>query len=499
MKTMLLLQKLSKYFLILLSLVSFSVLADETKWEVAIVFRGEGEDAQFQRDIDDNILELARLNPKSSVKIGIYRELNGKSYTYLPNGSGKKEINLSDILDRQDLKQIKISGTLKNHNSRDMDSFLKTFYKDQSSKKALIIYSHGKGADGLKGLSTADLTQSLALAPHLDLLWLDACFMANFEFLYELRQFSDYTISSEEAEFASGLPFQDLSLLSSSPTGKSAAVVLAKIYIESYSYLKNGRQRNYVVNTSATISVVENKKLEAIATSLKWVSSIVKKLKPELLDKLKKTLLRNASMDNRTLVDLGIFLIELRKLINHPETDKKLTVLIRQLNIEAVKKLKTNPRLHLEAPAPGSLMVYGFNNWIDGSEIDFNDNNALSTLVGITGFTDGPNQKKWPYKKIAGDKLIASPFAPGISVFNYYFLDAQGKLLSSAMSAARTHDVVESSADSESTPLVYSAYTQQLGVKAERYTGLNISMPGTTPSLDYFEMEFNRLADWLSL
>jgi hypothetical protein len=41
--------------------------------------------------------------------------------------------------------------------------------------------------------------------------------------------------------------------------------------------------------------------------------------------------------------------------------------------------------------------------------------------------------------------------------------------------------------------------TQQIGSKAERYTGLNITMPGAVPLMDYFELEFNQLAEWLSL
>lgn len=499
MKTMLLLQKLNKFLILLFILVSAGIAAAETKWEVAIVFRGEGEDEQFQKDIDENILELARINPQGLLKIGIYRESEGRSYSYLPGGLGKKEITLGDVLYRQDLNQIKIAGTLKKNARSELNSFLKSFYKEANSKKALIIYSHGKGADGLRGLSTADFKATLSSLPHLDMLWLDACYMANLEFLYEIKSFSDYTISSEEAEFSSGLPFWALSELSSYSSGKEASIALAKSFIESYSYLKNGKQRQYVTVSSATISIVENVKLDSLAQSLKSVSAYIKKLNPDQLQKLKKNLLNKASMDNKSLVDLGMLLIEVRKMNNIEAQDRSLTSLIRLLNVESVKKLKTSPRIHLENPSTQGFMVYGFNNWQDGTLAQVLENGVFERLIKHDGFVPGPHKSQWPYKQMKTAELVITPFAPGINVFNYYFLNADGKLIGPAMSVSRTHDIVESAADSTLSPLLYTAYTQQVGTLAERYTGLNISMPGSVPSMDYFELEFNRLAEWLNL
>lgn len=504
MKTMLLLKKLSKLLLILLCLVSVSVNATETKWEVAIVFRGdassEADIEQMQKDIDENILELARLMPQDSLKIGIYRELNGKSFSYFPEARGTKEISIGEILYRQDLNQVTIPGILKKYSTSELNGFLKTFYRNANAKKALIIYSHGEGSSGLRGLSTSDLKKTLSQIPHLDLLWLDACFMANMEFLYELRSFSDYTISSEEAEFTSGLPFQSLGLLPSSTSAKDASIALARNFIESYSYLKNGKQRNYVSVSSATISVIENKKLEVLAKSLKVVSGITKELSDDKKNKLNKTLAYKATMDDKSLIDLGTFLIELRKITPDKKNDEHLTRIIRLMNIESIKSLKTNPRIHIINPEAESRLVYGFNNWQDGSSEDTAENNLFDSIIVHEGYLLGPNKKEWPYKNIRSRKLIITPFAPGINVFNYYFLNAKnGTLLTPAQSFTRTHDIVESLADSASTPLIYTSYTQQVGSRAERYTGLNITMPGSVPSLDYFELEFNQLAQWLSL
>ena len=491
------LNNLFRLFLALFILVSAGVALAETKWEVAVVFRGAEPDEAFQKDIDDNILELARIQSSSQLKLGIYRETLNGSVVYLP-GTGTAKNSLGNLLYRQDLNSIVIPGSLKKYEQENLAPFLKSFFKSKDSKKALVIYSHGKGAQGLQGLSTRELKDTLTSSvPHLDVLWFDACFMANFEFLYELRTFSDYTLASEEAEFSSGLPFQTLSALPSFSSAKEASVALAKNFIESYSYLKNGQQRNYVSVSSATVSVVENKKLESVAAALKKVSSIFKSLNDKTKTELKNYLSRTASMDEKELVDLGRLLIELRKKTNN--ADAELTALIRLLNIESVKKLKTNPRLHISVPSPGAKIVYGFNNWTTGDEQDFGKTDLFRQLLKNDDFIAGPNKMNWPVKAIQADELVLSPFAPSLNTFNYYFLSSEGKLLTKALSATRTHDVVESPADTAASPLLYTAYTQQAGIKAERYTGFNIVLPGSVPSMDYFELEFNQLAQWLSL
>jgi hypothetical protein len=501
MKTMLLQKKLNNIFKLVLALfilVSASATLAETKWEVAVVFRGAENDEAFQKDIDDNILELARIAPSANLRLSIYRETLNGSYIFQPALAGAARYSLSDLLNRQDLKNIPVLGILKKFETENLNGFLKTFYKSKDSKKALIIYSHGKGADGLHQLSTKELKDSLVTsAPHLDLLWFDACFMANFEFLYELRNLSDYTLASEEAEFSSGLPFQTLASLPGFNSTKDAALSLAKNFVESYSYLLNGQQRNYVSVSSATISLTENAKLGNIAVGLKNASALLKTLDEKNKLELKNLLIKKASMDNKDLVDLGSFLIELRKKTKTADAD--LTKTIRLLNIESVKKLKTNPRLHIPVPANAEKMVFGYNNWMTGDEADLSNSDIFTTLIKNEGLIAGPNKSNWPYKKVQSNELLLSPFGPALNTFNYYFLSADGKLLSKALSASRTHDVVETTADSANTPLLYSAYTQQLGTRAERYTGYNIALPGSVPSMDYFELEFNQLAQWLSL
>ena len=206
-------------------------------------------------------------------------------------------------------------------------------------------------------------------------------------------------------------------------------------------------------------------------------------------------------MDERSLIDLGRMLIEIRLLTKDAASDKELTQLIRLLNIESVKKLKSNPRVRILAPEENARMVFGFNNWENGFQNEYNENPLFAGVLAAKTFTDGPNKNKWPVKSFENKSIILTPFAPGISSFDYYFLSANGKLISEAKSVTRTHDLVESGLVKKAPGafLVYTAYTQQLGSKAEKYTGVNITLFDTAPSMDYFEMEFNQKTKWLSL
>ena len=227
MKIMKLQRKLNRlFFIVLLFLVSANLSA-ETRWEVAAVFLGTNEDSEFQSDIEKNLLEISKVKQTPALTIKTYREIPGKTQP-----------------------RSKLSA------------FLKSAYKDSTSKKALIIYGHGSGPEGLKDMPAAEMkAMLLKLNIKMDVLWLDACFLSNLEFLYEIRSASRYTIASEEAEFSAGLPFESLGELPEYDSALAASKFLAARFIESYSYLKNGEQREYVSTSSATVSVIDTEEL----------------------------------------------------------------------------------------------------------------------------------------------------------------------------------------------------------------------------------------------
>jgi hypothetical protein len=442
-----LLNKLNNLLFIIFLFVSASAFA-ETKWEVAVIFLDNG------LDVTENIKEIQSIPNNPNLSFSLFLE---KNLDTLP-------------------------------------AFLAQAFKSSGSKKALIIYSHGKGPLGLQNFNTTDLKETIfSHIPHLDLLWFDSCFMANIEFLYEIKELSEYTIASEDSEFTSGMPFQTLDQLPFTNTAQEAALMLGKNFIESYSYIKAGTQRNYVSKSSSTISIFENSKWDILVNNLQLISSKIKILNLNIIKK-------NYTMEFQELVDLGHYLIAIRTANKEPEFDKLLTSTIRLLNIQSVAQLKSNPRLKIFNPESNSLMVFGFSNWTQGNQADFSTNAIFNQILAHDNFIAGPNKQIWPYKKQNSTYTILTPFAPGINIFNYYFLNMEAtKLLSESITLYRTSDFIEIGRDNKNSPLLYSAYTQEIGKKAERYTGLSITFPGTVPSIDYFELTFNQRVHWLSL
>lgn len=469
-----LLKKLNKYLPLFLLLVSVQVYAQtttETKWEVSALFLGAREDVEFHQDIDNNLKEIAQIKKNPFLKISVLREKSGA-----PLSQGQ------------------------------IFNFLKKSYTQHGSKKALIIYGHGEGPDGLKGLSMFELEGLLKnLNIKFDFIWFDACFLSNLEFLFQLKTYSSYTIASEEAEFSAGMPFLSLADLPKTNEAKRAAIHLARSFIDSYSYLKEGDQRNAVSSSSATISVIDNSQFDSFMADFKFVPSLLNKLSKRDRENLKNTLTKKASMDNSSLVDLGHLLIELRALVSDQINDNRLTKLIRLLNIGSIKQLKTNMRVKIANISDDAKLVFGFNQWDNGFKDEYLDNQLFPEILRTSQFILGPKNESWPVFTFRGETMTLSPFAPGINSFQYYFVDGKSlKKLTNSKTIRRKSDVVELMPQDiqKITPgqlLVYSSYTQGVETKAERYTGINISLFDEVPSIDYLELDFNQMLKWLKM
>ena len=452
----------------LLILIFLTVSANSfagTAWEVSVLFLGKDEDTLFQKDIQNNIKEIQKIKPSSDLKISVFNE------------------------------------TQKN-TTKDIESFIKKSFTQSNSKKALIIYSHGLGSQGLKNYSTLELKALLSNTKvKFDMLWFDACFMANLEFLFEMRTFSKLTIASEDAEFSSGLPFESLENLPTFNNEKEAALNLGRDFITSYSYLKNGKQKENVQASSSTITIIENKNLDSIVADLKNIKAIFTKLPANVQNDILKKVQKNFTMDNPDLMDLGRFLIELRSKTNNKNEDAFITALIRKLNIDSIKSLKSNPRIKIKNPTESEvLMVYGLNNWTRGDEKDYKENGEiLNSLLKPDGFIEGEKGKMWPYKKMKKEVML-TPFAPNINTFNYFFisLDAK-KVIENPKSIDRSLDAIWNESKNIQSPILGFGYTQEVGKSAERYTGLNIMRPNSVPDMDYAEFEFFSIVEWLTL
>lgn len=498
MKTMKHLRQLSNLFLIfLLLLVSAPVWAG-TQWDIAVLFLGKNPatDVEFQKDIDRNVLELARVKETSSLNISLYREMPNGTYSY--STRGKQDLKLQSLLAATETGSVNIKGKFQKLDRNRLANFLQTSFSNKQSKKMLVVYGHGTGPEGLKEMPTIEMKKVLSDSGiHLDILWFDSCFMGNLEFLFEIHSFSDFAIASQEAEFTSGLPFETINSLASIESPATASLFLAKSYIESYSYHLNGSQRQNVSTSSATVAVLDNQKFEEQISGLQTAAHFFKSLSQADQKKLRERLKKNFKMENPSLIDLGHLLIELRSLNKDKTIDQTFTKLIRELNIDSVKKLKTNPRIKVTPPVTGATLVYGFNNWKNGFESEF-INSIFEDLLPHEEFIAGPANKSWPSFKVEQENLLIVPFAPGVSSFNYYWINPiSKKALSKEIQITRNSDIYETS--SPNRFVTYSAYTQSMGNKAEKYTGLNVSLLGEAPSFDYFESEFNQAVQWLAL
>lgn len=455
---------LNKFLIVICLTVSANSFAG-TLWEVSVLFLGKDEDTFFQKDIQNNIKEIQKIKLNSDLKISIFNETN-------------------------------------KHSVNDIETFIKKSFSNKQSKKALIIYSHGLGSQGLKNYSTLELKNILKNSKlTFDMMWFDACFMANLEFLFEMRHFSQLTIASEDAEFSSGLPFESLENLPQFANEKDAARMLAKDFITSYSYLKNGKQKENVQSSSSTISIIENKNLGSIVLDLKKIKTIYQKLPVNIQNDILTKVQKNFLMDNPDLMDLGRFLIELRSKTNNKNDDSVITALIRKLNIESIRSLKTNPRIKIKNPSEvDTIMVYGLNNWTRGDEKDYKENGEiLNGLLQPDGFIAGEKGKMWPYKRIKKEILL-TPFAPNINSFNYFFLSIDAKkIIENPKSIDRSLDAIWNESKNSESPILGFGYTQEVGKSAERYTGINIMKPNSVPDMDYAEFEFFSIVEWLSL
>lgn len=229
-------------------------------WEAAVIFLGaQEESATYQKDIDRNILELARTTPGENFRLSVYREFPTRAVAYHANASSKGAV-WDTLFEAPPMKGVRIPGSLreekvKSHLFYDddrLERFLKKAFTLEGSKRLLVIYSHGLAFDGLRGVRLKDVRSQLeAFLPRrekntpLDLLWLNSCFMSTIEVAYELRGLTQYLLASEDEEFTAGAPFESLRTLSDGEVEKVASE-LAEAYLTSYSIARKGSQSSQV-------------------------------------------------------------------------------------------------------------------------------------------------------------------------------------------------------------------------------------------------------------
>lgn len=488
-------------FLVCLSFLPTNTHAS-TIWEVAVVFLGAGEDADFQADVDKNILELARTEPNALYRLSILRDFAGKSVQYFHSPKYSKKLSYWDPLFFQTPQaKIQIPGILKIEQQKNktvlndesvLKSFFSSAFENKNAHRMAIIYGHGEGFRGLRSKKLLDLQNILKRnLPYLDILWFDSCFMSSIEALYQLRNQAHFFIASEDSEFSAGTPFDSFSELQDGPDSvEDQARRFAMRFVESYSFIKEGSQTGSVGSSSATVSLIQSNKIKETVRLLKNFSS---KFNAKTIQNIGRYN-HKITMDDNDFVDLGTLL---KISANIPALEKAVEVLANHLELNRKIYVHTNPRIKLKPNVKGASVVFGYENWARGYENDRDILERLPENLKPTIFIKGPENKKWPSREI-NKYIYVSPFMPGIQTFNYFFINMiSKKTISNLISFVRARDYVTFESNFSENPILFTAYTQSIGKKAEKYTGINISNPTNgVPSFDYVETDFFRDTHW---
>lgn len=121
---------------------------------------------------------------------------------------------------------------------------------------AIYVKSFGEDYDATENMDIKDIAQALPV--HYSYILFDACLMGGVEVAYELKDCCDYLVSSSAEILAAGFPYKEVSgyLLDGS---LSALKAMSDEYYRTY------------INDGATVSVVETKALDALASSVRMV------------------------------------------------------------------------------------------------------------------------------------------------------------------------------------------------------------------------------------
>ena len=502
-------RRLSSFLIALATLMWSAGAFASGGWEVAVLFLGAREPVDYQKDVDQNLMELAKTTPGAGLRLGLLRERGDQVVRFLPDPKSGELNSWDPLFHEPPVSGIPIAGAFKAwknerpgksilNDPETVKAFLADVFRDPTARRLLVIYGHGEGHSGLKVMKMKALRKTLEATlpkragPALDILWLNSCFMANIEAAYELRGISPYLIASQEAEFTAGAPFETLQeLITENATTESLAVQLGKRYVESYSYLELGSQRRAVYKSSATIAVLSTARLEKLVSQ---VAAWKKALGP-LTDEERSTLeplVPSYRMDKADLIDFGRFIVATRPragLFERAANETK--ALLETLEIASKAKLMTNPRVALRPPTVNATRLsYGYADWSRGDKEDANVLGKLPSRLKPMLFQKGMNGKEWP-SRLVRKILFTTPFSVDLNRFDSVFTDDMGMPVAEAKSIVRHQDYYLREATRADNPLLLSGYTQGIGAAAERYTGLTVADPlRGIPDLDYLDLDF---------
>lgn len=494
-----------KSLLFILCFILAAPVAKAADWDVAVVFLGAQEPADFQADIDQNILELAKLNPSARFRVSVLRQLPGRVTTAFFEGSPALS-KWDPLFFKPIAPGILVPGTIAISSIANsvldepavLNNFLRRAFPRPQARRALVVYGHGEGFAGLRGKSLTALQSVLdAGVPRragnksLDILWFDSCFMASLEVATQLRNLSHFILGAEDAEFSAGIPFESLAELESGPDDvRAMTLFFAGRFLESYSFVERGTQTGAVVTSSATVAAIETSKLDRFLPLVKNLTESLKRSSVARLIRLQPKM----SMERQNLLDFGKFVMTMARDTRDANLSAAARPVAAVLELGRATQAQRSPRVVLRAPVAESRVMFGFADWTQGFEGD----SSVPFLAPLmpTSYAAGPSQRRWPVRSV-NKRLYVQPFQPGLDVFNAVFLDSQDKVIGAPLRVKRFKDIHFFTATRAENPILFAGHTVGLGAQSDRYTGLNVADPTMgLPSLEYVDSDFFKLTGW---
>lgn len=186
-----------------------------------------------------------------------------------------------------------------------------------------VLYDDSQGTC----LTNSEMSDALRdikgiIGRNLDILGMDACLMAMFEIAYEVKDFVDYFVASQELEPGEGWEYTSMfNALTTMPTITPAQ--LAKTIVTGYAryYRKRGDTPDF------TMSAFDLSQVAALDTALSRIISMLnecKKLDPQGVKSIvRKARVASLEMDVKEYIDMGTFLSELAKRFGDKSSKKE--------------------------------------------------------------------------------------------------------------------------------------------------------------------------------
>ncbi|MBF0409465.1 MAG: hypothetical protein HQM10_19150 [Candidatus Riflebacteria bacterium] len=414
-------------------------------------------------------------------------------------------------------KMVMNVGTVDMGSSGALGDFLSWGVKTYPAERtAVVVWNHGMGWGGVsfddesgKYLRMPDLTKALSIGQKalsdvlgkpgkFAMLDFDACLMGTIEVAYELSDFVEFMVASQENAPGSGMPYAHyLEPLAKNPAMETSEFTkrLVGTYVSSYS--KGGSATNrYVEGASVTKSALDLSKIQPLVKLVNQLGSQMSgkhDIYTKLLSGRQKFSALVRKYSDETLVDLSDFCESLASLKDLPEEIRTTSRQIVQTLGYPVTKDRLSDKIRIVSNQPG-FVVWGYNDWrMPPEELRPSGTKVFQSRLALTKLRQ-IDDKQWgleigPFEMVVDKVLEKKVF---VNEINYQIIDGQGKVTPKRTVRQNKEYLVVSKFPPES-PLIIEGHTQGMG----NSRGLSIYYPPAYKfKTNYKATKFARDTSW---